>query len=190
MGRHSSGSQFHFYKSVFGWILPWLVVAGLLGVGIWIGVDAMSNDDEIETPPLTAAESPTPSPSPSPSPEIVSPEPSPTESKPSKKPSAKPSPKRTEPELITENMTVQVLNGTGNPSADELMADRLAQLGFDVVALGGSSKAYAETTVFWSYTESQEAAEALAAKEGWAVGPKPSNLSTTVALHVIVGDDF
>ena len=188
MGRHSSGSQFHFYKSVFGWILPWLVVAGLLGVGIWIGVDALSNDDEIETPPLTAAESP--SPSPSPTPEAPSAEPSPTETEPSRKPSAKPSPKQTEPELITENMTVQVLNGTGDPSADELMADRLAQLGFDVVALGGSSKAYATTTVFWSYTESQEAAEALAAKEGWAVGPKPSNLSTTVALHVIVGDDF
>lgn len=189
MGKHSSGSQFHFYKSLFGWILPWVVVAGLLGVGIWIGVDAMSNDDEIETPPLVAAESDSPSPSPTPVAETPTADPS-AKPKPSKKPSAKPSPKETEVALITENMTVQVLNGTGTPAADELMADRLAQLGFDVVALGGSSKAYATTTVFWSYTESEEAAEALAAKEGWAVAPKPSNLSTTVALHVIVGDDF
>lgn len=186
MGRHSSGSQFHFYRSVFGWILPWLVVAALLGVGIWIGVDALSNDDEIETPPLTSAESQTPSPSPTPSTEIASVEPSPTKSKPSEKPS----PKQTKPELITENMTVQVLNATSDPAADELMADRLAKLGFDVVALGGSSKPYTTTTVFWSYAESTAAAEALAAREGWAVGPKPSNLSTTVALHVIVGDDF
>ena len=190
MGRHSSGSQFHFYKSVFGWILPWLVVAGLLGVGIWIGVDALSNEDEIATPPLTAAESPSPSPSPEPASETPSAEPTPDDENPSEQPSDKPSPKESEPPLITENMTVQVLNGTPSPSADELMADRLAQLGFDVVALGGSSKAYTVTTVFWSYTESQAAAEALAEKEGWAVAPKPSNLSTTVAIHVIVGDDF
>ena len=191
MGRHSSGSQFHFYKSVIGWILPWVVVAGLLGVGIWIGVDALSNEDEIATPPLAGATvSSSPSPSPTPPEETASAEPTPKETKPSDKPSAKPSPKESEPALITENMTVQVLNGTASPSADELMADRLAQLGFDVVALGGSSKAYTVTTVFWSYTESQAAAEALAEKEGWAVAPKPSNLSTTVAIHVIVGDDF
>jgi hypothetical protein len=189
VGRHSSGSQFRFYRSVFAWIFPWLLVAGLLGVGIWIGVDALSNEDEIVTPPVAAVTSVSPSPTPATPSEDPEPELTPSD-EPSDKPSDKPSPKESEVALITENMTVQVLNGTGTPSADELMADRLAQLGFDVVALGGSSKAYSVTTVFWSYTESQEAAEALAEKEGWAVSPKPSNLSTTVALHVVVGDDF
>jgi hypothetical protein len=69
------------------------------------------------------------------------------------------------------------------------MADRLKGLGFRVVALGGANKAYQRTTVFWSYAEARPAAKALAAKMGWQVGPKPTNLSTTVALHIIVGED-
>jgi len=38
-------------------------------------------------------------------------------------------------------------------------------------------------------TEAQEAAERLAARQGWIAQPKPENLSDTVALHVVVGED-
>jgi hypothetical protein len=84
---------------------------------------------------------------------------------------------------------VQVLNATSSSSADDMMADRLASLGFDVISVDSASGSYPRTTVFWSYPEATAAAEALARRFGWVVDEKPSNLSATVALHVVVGDD-
>lgn len=182
MGRHSSRSQWPFYRSVIGWTLPWLVLASVVAVGIWFGVDALSND-EIESPaPAAASQSPREEPK-----EPASPSPS-KEAEPSASPSPEASPS-TDVELITENMTVQILNGTSDPGADDAMANELSELGFDVVSVQEASISYEATTVFWSYAESQEAAEALAARFGWAVASKPDNLSTTVALHVVVGAD-
>jgi hypothetical protein len=86
-------------------------------------------------------------------------------------------------------MTVQVLNGTDDPEADDVMADRLAGLGFEVLSVDSASVPYASTTVLWSYAESRSAARRLAARFGWRVAPKPDNLSTEVALHVVVGAD-
>lgn len=185
MGRHSSNSSLAFYRSVAAWFLPWVLVAGVVATGIWLAVDALGNDD-IETPKIAGA---TEDPSPTPRREVTTPTPTPT---PATGKSPKPEVSRSpapEVELITENMTVQVLNGTGDPSADDRMASQLSELGYEVVSVQGSSKEYQQTTVFWSYTESQEAAERLAERFDWQVGPKPSNLSTTVALHVVVGLD-
>lgn len=168
---------------MFGWILPWVLVSALAAVGIWIAVDALGNDD-LETPEVAVT---TGSPSPTPTTRATPPRPSKT---------PKPSPSVEEPEptpsvaLITENMTVQVLNATPDAAADDRMADQLSQEGFEVVAVAAASTQYELTTVFWSYEESQAAAEALAARFGWQVGPKPENLSRTVALHVVVGLDY
>jgi hypothetical protein len=74
-------------------------------------------------------------------------------------------------------------------SADDDMANRLAGLGFEVIALGGANKEYQATTVFWSVADSQEAAERLAERFGWVSGPKPDNLSPSVKLHIVVGLD-
>ena len=41
MGQHSSPSEWHFYRSVVMWFLPWVVIAGVIGVAVWIGVDAL-----------------------------------------------------------------------------------------------------------------------------------------------------
>ncbi|HEU4480829.1 MAG TPA: LytR C-terminal domain-containing protein, partial [Actinomycetota bacterium] len=186
-GRHSSGSQVGFYRSVLGWALPWMVIAAGVAIGVWVAVNALGNGDPVDDGPAAAA-----APSPSVAPRPSSPEPSKTAT-PRPKPSRSPDPTTTprpKSKLITEGITVQVLNGTGDPDADDRMASRLADLGFEVLAVDGSSKAYAQTTVFWSYAEAQKAGEALARRFGWSVGPKPSNLSTTVALHVVVGDDF
>lgn len=189
MGRHSSDSQLPFIRSVLGWFLPWFLVAIVVAVGVWVAVDALGGDDLTTPRPAAAASSST-------SPQVTS---SPDESLGGE---ASPEPKRTKepkdddpepeatPDLITEGVTVQVLNGTSFPSADDEMADQLAALGFEVLAVAGSSKAYATTTVFYSYPEAQEAAERLAARFGWGVAVKPSNLSATVDLHVIVGDDY
>ncbi len=192
MGRHSSSSQFHYYRSVFGWFLPWLLVAAVVGVGVWVAVDVLGGT-EIEEPPSSAAVA-TASPSVTPEDE-PSETPTPTETE-SADPEQKKQKKKKEddsgpPELITEGITVQVLNATtGNPDADDQMADKLAEVGYEVIALGGANRVYQRTTVLWSFAEAREAAERLAQRFGWDSGPKPSNLSTQVDLHVVVGEDF
>lgn len=187
MGRHSSESQWPFYRSLIGWFLPWVLIAGVVAVGVVVAVDVMSGDEI--TDPIVAS-SPSDSPSPSPSPTEQTPVISPSaEATKSPEPKRSKEPASEDQELITDGMTVQVLNGTGVASADDDMANRLAQLGFEIVALGGSNKEYGATTVFWSVADAQEAAERLAKRFGWASGPKPANLSTTVKLHVVVGMD-
>lgn len=184
MGRHSSDQQGHFYRSVAGWFLPWVLLSAVIGTAVWVAIDAVGNDD-IPTPVVADATS-SPSESPDASP-IESPTPAPTETR---EPEAKPtkSPKKQEVALITEGMNVQVLNGTNVPDADDRMADRLARLGFRVDAVNPAT-ARPLTTVFWSFPEGEEAARRLADRFGWVAEPKPDNLSATVALHVVVGDD-
>ncbi|MGI8407459.1 MAG: LytR C-terminal domain-containing protein, partial [Actinomycetota bacterium] len=167
MGKHSSDSQLPFIRSVLGWFLPWLLVAIVVAVGVWIAVDALGGGD-LSTPPASAGSSSasprtTPSPDEAPSAK-ASPEPKRSKEPPKEEPEATQT-----PDLITEGITVQVLNGTSFPAADDEMADQMASLGFDVLAVAGSSKAYAATTVFYSFPEAQEAAERLAARYGWAV---------------------
>lgn len=187
MGRHSSPQQGPFYRSIIAWLLPWLMIAAAVVVAVYIAIDAVGQDDtEIpvarssSAPPVT--EEPTEDPEPTPV-ETEQPEETP-----------EPKPRETETdggdeELITEDITVQVLNGTASTGADDAMADRLSSLGYDVVAVEGSSAQYSETTVFWSFPGAQQAAERLAEKYGWLAAAKPSNLSSTVDLHVVVGSD-
>lgn len=184
MGRHSSPEQGPFYRSIIGWLLPWVMIAAAVIVAVYIAVDAVGKDD---TKIPVARSSSTPQVE-----ETVEAEPTPTEPAPEETPA--PEPKETgkakpDVDLITNDITVQVLNGTGATDADDRMADRLSSLGFEVVAVEGSSRQYSDTTVFWSFPAAQEAAERLAAKFDWVAGPKPSNLSSTVDLHVVVGSD-
>lgn len=86
--------------------------------------------------------------------------------------------------------TVQVLNGTGGVTgAAERMADRLAQLGFEVIAIDDALGNFNRTLVYWTSEGSRARAEALAAANGWIARSKPDNLSPTVEVHVIVGLD-
>jgi hypothetical protein len=91
--------------------------------------------------------------------------------------------------LITHGVTVQVLNGTSDPTAGEKMGQRLAARGFKIVAVGPSSVPYSKTIVFWAYPSAKPAAKALAGHFGWQAAPKPANLSPQVAVHVVVGAD-
>jgi hypothetical protein len=109
---------------------------------------------------------------------------------PREKPKPKPSPSdEVLPKLITNGVSVQVLNASGTPGADRAMADRLSDLGFRIAAVVEASKLYDHTTVFWSSEDSKPAAEALAQHFGWLVQAKPANLSADVSVHVVVGKD-
>lgn len=198
MGRHSSDSQFHFYRSVMGWFLPWTLIAIVVAVGIWVAADALGPDD-IDPPAAVAVQSPSPIPSPSVSPtddtsvsprkikRSPKPKASPKQTKP--KPKPEPAPKPDPDALITAGVTVQALNATGFSGAATEMGERLEGLGYDVISVDSANKEYRRTTVFWSYSSAQEAAERLARKYGWDSGPKPVSLSDSVAIHVVVGTD-
>ncbi len=182
MGRHSSPAQGPFYRSVILWALPWLMISAVVLVAVIIAIDAVGGDDldvaPVAQPTRSIELEPT---------EEMTPSSEPVEpSQPKRTPD--PGPKDDKVELITD-VTVQVLNGTAATDADDRMADRLSELGYEVVSIEGSSKQYSATTVFWSHPDAQEAAEALAERFGWLAQPKPENLSATVDLHVVVGTD-
>ena len=188
MGRHSSDNQFPYYRSMVAWFLPWAIMAAIAIAAVWVAVDTLGRDDV----PIAAVD-PTPTPTPEPATSTV-------EVTPTVQPTVEPTrtkdpePKKTDepdepPELITEGVTAQILNGTNTPEADDLMADRLSRLGFEVVSIEGASKTYVSTTVFWSFPSAEKAAKALAERFGWVAEPKPDNLSSTVDIHVVVGQD-
>ena len=185
MGKHSSPEQGPFYRSFVAWLFPWVLIAVFVLAAVYVAVDVVGKDDTTITPAVR--QSRTPEPEPETPVESETPEPVESET-PEPRETEKPDDGGGKP-LITDDITVQVLNGTASTEADDRMADRLSSLGFDVVAVQGSSKQYPQTTVFWSFPGAQEAAERLAAKFGWQAATRPSNLSATVDLHVVVGSD-
>jgi len=185
MGRHSKPEQGPFYRSVLGWVVPWVLIAAVIGGAVWFAVGVLGGDEVRPASdngrPSATATDPEPEPSDT---EIVVASPEPTE-----EPSPEPTDEDEPQPLITEGITIQVLNGSQDPAADDAMADRLEGLGFEIVAVEASSATYERTTVFWSYPEARDAAERLADRFGWVADEKPGNLSDTVALHVVVGRD-
>ncbi|HET7481740.1 MAG TPA: LytR C-terminal domain-containing protein [Actinomycetota bacterium] len=184
MGRHSSRDQRPFLLSVARWLTVWLVVAAATGVAVWVVVNSIGK------PQINARlgrgerhpRAETTSPSSEPTVAVVdTASPEPTQSA---------SPSDTEDKALhAQGVTVQVLNGTVQPDAGQAMATRLERLGYTIVAIEESSRAYPTTTVYWSTGASQDAARALAERFGWDAAPRPSNLSPEVAIHVVVGAD-
>ena len=179
MGRHSAPGRGPYLRSLVAWLLPWVVLAALTGAAVWIAVGELGGETLDRTPRARSAQM---------SPEPRVPSPSPSRAAPSPAPSPSPArPGQGAPD--GSGVTVQVLNGSSVPGADERMAEELAALGYTIVAVQGSSAAYGRTTVFWSSDATRRAAEELAAYMGWVAEPKPANLSGTVDLHVVVGAD-
>ena len=186
MGRHSSPRQWRYYTSLLRYFLPWILVA-VVGIGaVWAGVGSLGDDELQTSPKITESEVPKKTAKPDPTPTPVNSDTEAPEKKGSDEQQEEPA---EEVPLITEGITVQVLNGTSVTGADQTMADRLASLGFAVISVAPASVDYSETTVLWSYAESEEAATRLAERFGWQVKPKPENLSTQVAIHIVVGAD-
>lgn len=193
MGRHSSNEQYRYYQSVVGWFVPWALVGVVAVTAVWIAIGALGRDDLDTASPGSAAlraeepgggtnvgasESPSPA---APTPQSEEPQ-EPDQPEPDE-PADKP-----KPELITEGISVQVLNGTSSSAASRAMISRLTRLGFDVVVTFPASP-YDDTTVLWSNRGVKRAARALAARFSWRSAPKPANLSSSVDLHVVVGAD-
>lgn len=204
MGRHSSPERTPFVRSLGAWALPWLLIAAVLVIALVVVFDmvgndpirtaadgeetqaALDNEDGSDQPKVEASEDATDETEAS---NETGAEPKEDASDSDKSGSeAKPSKDNDEPKLITNGIQVQVLNGTADPEADDLMADRLARLGYEVVAVSPSSKGYPETVVFWT-GDAQNVALPLAERFEWNSDPAPSNLSSEVQLHVVVGED-
>jgi hypothetical protein len=187
MGRHSSADQVPFYRSVAGWVIPWALIAAVVGAAVWIAVGALGGPPATSPAALSSTGSrPTASPTAAPT---STPAPSPVHTHAARKsPKASPQASPTA-NLITQGITVQVLNGTNDPSADDRMANKLTKLGYQVIAISPASIAYSQTTVYWAVADAKPAAQALAQRFGWVAEPKPGNLSNQVDLHVVVGAD-
>lgn len=194
MGSHSSGQQWPYYRSLVGWFFPWMLIAAVVGIAVWVAIDFLGQG-ELEAPPprerTAAADRASPSPTPSDSPRAQkTPEAKPEDQVKDRRIERKRKPRGDRsPALITEGVTVQVLNATASPGAASAMGERLESLGFEVVAVESASGSYPRTVVYWSFPAAQEAAEALADRYGWQATAKPTNLSATVDVHVVVGDD-
>jgi LytR cell envelope-related transcriptional attenuator len=178
MGRHSSPDQGPFYGSVARWFAPWAGALVVVGVVVWFAAGTFGGDDG--KPVVQASPSPTPEETPE-----ASPSPSPT---PKASPSPKPSKTGT---LITDGVTLQVLNASGDSDADDRIAAKLERLGFEIVTVEDSLSSFTETHVYWAHPGAQAAARALADKLGWIAEAQPAELSLSaeVDLHILVGAD-
>ncbi len=159
-------------------MLPWVLIAALVGTGVWFvarreGADLSAKPLPAASPQPDESSSPTPTSSPS---STVGPG------------GSKDGGGAQQP-LITDGVTVQVLDSVGSADAQDRMVDRLVALGFAVPFRSEASTTYTSTTVFWSYPDAKTAARRLAERFGWKAERKPGNLSPDVTLHVVVGRD-
>ena len=190
MGRHSSNDRWPFLRSVTGYALPWVVIAILVGIAVWIAVGAVGGepvsvgDASSETSP-SAESSPAPGPTPAP---IGTPADEVAQKDMDEAP-GKGRVTTSDGDLVTEGILVQVLNGTGGvEGAAELMANRLTRLGYEIYAIN-TGLTIDRTTVYWTTEPGKEAAISLAAHFGWDVGAAPPSLSEEVDIAVVVGPD-
>jgi hypothetical protein len=195
VGRHSSGGGRSLYLSFALWAVPWVVIASLVGFGVWAAVNSVGGDE-------VTVQSPSPSDTPRPKPTKTRTEPTPVEPTP-----AEPSPSPTrqggaargdrdnKPSgdkdgvdgLHPEGVTVQVINGTGGiQGAAEAMADRLARLGYTVVAFT-TGLTVDQSVVYFSNPAAADESVALASYLGFvAGGPAPPDLSSDIDVHIIL----
>jgi len=190
MGRHSSPDQGHFYRSFMGWLSLWLMIAAVTAVGVWYAVTAIGGPDVRRSVAAETARHRTTDDSAAPQPTVSGARIA------NEVPDAATADRdepaqgtRADTKLVTDGITVQVLNGTLEDAAAQSLADKLGGFGYGVVAVEESSRLYSETTVFWSTAAAREAALALAERFGWIAERKPANLSSDVSLHVVVGAD-
>jgi hypothetical protein len=181
VGRHSSSSRWPYVRSVMAYAVPWLLVATIVGLVVWVAVGAVGGE------PISVGDaSSRTSPSPRPSSRATS---APEATQLGEGPGRNARGRGSKDDLITKDISVQVLNGTGGvEGAAEAMANRLAKLGYKIYAIN-TGLTIDRTTVYWSTSEGRPAAISLAAYFGWDVRIAPSSLSGEVDVAVVVGSD-
>ena len=183
-GRHSAGNQLAFYRSAVLWFLPWFLASVVALAALWIAIDALGNEGpQTSEPPGKAAaamEDPDPTSTPSATPET------PTDTTPSPTPEDEKEEK--DRELITDGITVQVLDGSSGGTAADDLVDKLEKWGFEIYVVNPYIERK-KSLVLWSSEETKDAAQALADHLGWPAEPKPQDLSGEVSIHVLVGRD-
>ncbi|MDQ3878521.1 MAG: LytR C-terminal domain-containing protein [Actinomycetota bacterium] len=183
MGRHSSRNQLPFYRSVAGWLVPWAIIGAIVLGGVAVAVRSVSGPAGSGGPSLARADGRGHG---GREPVAHGTQATAHETRVAAIPSSQPS---VLSKLITNGVTVQVLNATDAPDAADRMANRLTRLGYRVFAIRRASILYDHTTVFWATAADRPAAEALASHFGWVSAPKPANLTADVSIHVVVGAD-
>jgi cobalamin biosynthesis protein CobT len=90
------------------------------------------------------------------------------------------------------SVSVQVLDAVLDDAgvAAQGVADQMEADGYRIVVVNRASRVYAVTTVFWT-PGNEAAARQIAAQYGFdRVELRPDNLSDTVSVHVVVGQDY
>lgn len=120
-------------------------------------------------------------------PSILAGSPSPALSQtPSPSPSASPT-----ASIAPSRISVQVLDATGDGGVRARTAvARLRADGYKVVATNEASRIYSRTEVFYSPGHEAEARQIAAAYGFSSVRPKPSNLTSSVDVHLVIGRDY
>jgi len=138
----------------------------------------------------SAAVTETPTPTPTPTPTLTpSPTPTPTVAE---TPSAQPSASETDDGRIDpSSVSIQVLDGVRDDdrAAARKVADKLTDAGYRVVVINPASSVYDVTTVLWTQGFEDQALQVQHEFSFAEAREKPSNLSSNVQLHVVVGRD-
>ena len=98
----------------------------------------------------------------------------------------------TTPPSVDTSVTIQVLNGSDDAADHDAVVACLREAGYDDLITSNRARAtYASTTVFYTAGEgNQETAEQVARVLGiGSVEEQPGNLSESVAVHVVTGQD-
>lgn len=188
--KHTPPGDRSFVKSVSVHLATGVALIAVVAGAFWglgrIGAEptgpvvaASPGDAEEPTPP--AVQSPDPASTPPTTSEPASP--TPTEA-------SSPTESPTGGELDPQSISMQVLDATEDGDTADGFADRARGDGYRVVAVNRAVRVYEETTVFWSPGH-EEAARHVAAQYGFAVvEEKPGNLSSSVNVHVVIGEDY
>ena len=190
MGRHSTGNQWVYYRSVAAWLLRWTLLAVMIGAAVWFALDAGEGAPQVgvaseRDQSHTTGDGRRSEASGGRGTEVEASR----SGSPSRTRRASPGDASSREPLITEGITVQVLNSTESSAALDRVVERLQRLGFAVTSIESAAGSYEVTTVFWSYPEARAAASRLADRLQWEARPKPGNLSASVSMHVVVGSD-
>jgi hypothetical protein len=87
-------------------------------------------------------------------------------------------------------VTVQVLDGVGDPARADEVADVVSEAGYEVVAVNAAARDYDVTTVLFSEDREQEARALAEVDDRFAeVRPNP-NLSQDIDVHGVVGRNW